>query len=74
MDEANRVLLMFRKQRERAIGSAEAFGPDSQAIGLKITIKVMVGIRAAVVATPTVRMKLRDVWCVCGFGQPYLNI
>jgi len=23
------------------------------------------------VATPTVRMKLRDVWCIAGSGEPY---
>lgn len=71
--EANRVIHVLRKQGECTGRAVEAFGPYSQTIGVKVTIKVVVRVRASVVATPTVRMKLRDGWCVGGVAQPYLD-
>jgi len=73
MGEADRVMPMLRKQGEAGAGAVQALGPDRQPIRVQVAVEVPVRVRAPVVATPAVRVKLRDVSCVGGLAQPYLD-
>jgi hypothetical protein len=75
MDEADWAMLLLREHGEVvALMSIHAFGPDGQPVTIKVAIEVAIRVRASVVATPTVCVKLRDVRCVGGSGYSYLDV